>query len=606
MIKNVIKIGWSILALIICVIILLVERGGVKYEEAYANLNQEERLELQELKFTQEVSSKTECLLIVDSSDNVSQVYETDMKYILDCMRIAYDVVDLKKEEFPDLTSYKIVVLACTDLSLLKENVLLLCDWVEAGGRMMNTNTYELNNYFLIIARKMGVIDTGDSFVGVGGFKVLDDFMIGGNREFHYDEVSEIAINVQLNDDCHVYMESTENNIPLLWECPYGKGKFVTMNQSITGKSNRGILSAAYSLLEEVSIYPVINASAFYIDDFPAPIPEGDSEYITKEYNTSVSDFYTNIWWPTLLNWEEKYGIIHTGLIIEEYSDVVKAPFDKQKETDRFTFFGNMLLNRGGELGWHGYNHMPLCLDNFDYKGLFDSYEPWDSKEAMTESLSELQEFTSGLYPSQEFSVYVPPSNILSEEGRSVLKEQFPNIQMIASTYLVGDCVYTQEFAVASDGIVETPRITSGCNLDDYMNLMAFSELNFHYVQSHFLHPDDALDEDRGAAFGWDRLSEIFSEYLDYIYTSAPDIRNVTGSQMGTAVAQYDALSVAKEIEGNQMTVKLGGFSGDAYLMMRLNEKNIKVIKGGAYEHVTGNLYVLHAMKDTIVMTFEN
>lgn len=209
-----------------------------------------------------------------------------------------------------------------------------------------------------------------------------------------------------------------------------------------------------------------------------------------------------------------------------------------------------MLLNHGGELGFHGYNHMPLCLENFDYKGLYDGYTLWKSMEDMEKAITELGEFSSEIFPEQKFTVYVPPSNILSQEGRKALKESMPGIRAIASTYLPGDCVYEQEYGIGEDGLIETPRITSGAIMDDYTYLIAFSELNYHYVQSHFMHPDDVLDEDRGAALGWKKMHENLDQYLSYIYTAAPDIQNVTGSGMADAVENYAGLSIHRtEVE---------------------------------------------------------
>ena len=69
------------------------------------------------------------------------------------------------------------------------------------------------------------------------------------------------------------------------------------------------------------------------------------------------------------------------------------------------------------------------------------------------------------------------------------------------------------------DGVVEQPRIISGCALDDYMKLAALSELNLHYINSHFTHPDDSLDPERGAELGWETLKTLFIEYLDWLYT---------------------------------------------------------------------------------------
>ena len=58
---------------------------------------------------------------------------------------------------------------------------------------------------------------------------------------------------------------------------------------------------------------------------------------------------------------------------------------------------------------------------------------------------------------------------------------------------------------MASDGMVEQPRIVSGGMVGDtYMRLAAMNELNMHYVSTHFMHPDDLLDVDRGAEEGWE------------------------------------------------------------------------------------------------------
>ena len=109
-------------------------------------------------------------------------------------------------------------------------------------------------------------------------------------------------------------------------------------------------------------------------------------------------------------------------------------------------------------------------LSDTDYGGAF-SYNTWTSDTAIEKSLDELMDFTENLFPRSERSVYVPPSNILSAEGRALLAKDYPNIKVIASSYFSEDFVYEQEFEVADDGIVEEPRITSGAIIDDYTKL---------------------------------------------------------------------------------------------------------------------------------------
>ena len=45
-----------------------------------------------------------------------------------------------------------------------------------------------------------------------------------------------------------------------------------------------------------------------------------------------------------------------------------------------------------------------------------------------------VKEYVSGV---RELSVYVPPSNVLSDEGREMIVKEFPEIRTIASNYFV-------------------------------------------------------------------------------------------------------------------------------------------------------------------------
>lgn len=91
--------------------------------------------------------------------------------------------------------------------------------------------------------------------------------------------------------------------------------------------------------MTEVTVYPVINGSTYYIDDFPSPVPAGDGRFVKRDYDMSVSEFYTNVWWPDLLKLHEKYGIVHTGVVIENYEAQTDGKIVQQNDLDRFKYF---------------------------------------------------------------------------------------------------------------------------------------------------------------------------------------------------------------------------------------------------------------------------
>ncbi len=375
----------------------------------------------------------------------------------------------------------------------------------------------------------------------------------------------------------------------------------VVDNFGLYVKAMRGFYSASYSLLGDVGGYPVINSSSFTLDDFPSPVPNRNAEYITRDYQMSVSDFYINIWWPNMVKLADKYGLKYTGVVIENYENDTSGQVERQADTSRFTYFGNMLLQMGGEIGYHGYNHQPYSLSNVDYGDAFE-YHVWPDTKAVANSLNELIDFTDNLFPTVEKSVYVPPSNILSPEARKFVAAKYPQIKVIASSYFSKDFEYEQEFEVAEDGIIEEPRISSGTIIDDYIKLTMVSELNMHYVSHHFIHPDDPLDEDRGAKMGWEKMFSNLSKQMAWLYKTAPVIRNLTESQMGGAIQRYSGITVRKEVADNQFTFHLGNFVDEAYLMVRINEGKIGTVKGGQVEHLTGNVYLLHATSDKVTI----
>ena len=55
-------------------------------------------------------------------------------------------------------------------------------------------------------------------------------------------------------------------------------------------------------------MYPVINASCIFIDDFPSPQYENTSDVTKKEYNRTVKEFYRDIWWPDMQKVANRYG----------------------------------------------------------------------------------------------------------------------------------------------------------------------------------------------------------------------------------------------------------------------------------------------------------
>lgn len=539
-----------------------------------------------------DVDEEHTCLVVCDSSQPESMAFMEEFRQVLLDMRVSYQETDAADGLSLELSSYETAVFALSDLECLRDHITELSGWVKGGGRAMFPISLQRTPVMDLLSQRFGIMEMGYEYSRVDSIALADGFMAGGDGVYPIDDGYESALGLRVRDDCKIYASEGTTGLPLIWSADFGDGKFVMVNMGFYEKAYRGFYSSAYTLLEDIAVYPVINGSVFYIDDFPSPVPSGNGEYVMRDYGMSIGNFYSSVWWPDMLKIQDQYGLRYTGLIIETYEDHTGIGLPRNEDIADYGYFGNMILVKGGELGIHGYNHQPLCLDTFQYEEDL-GYNAWESREAMVSALTEVLSFSKELYPEEEFHVYVPPSNVLSPEGRQVLGNDFPNITSIASVYLPGESAYDQEFEIAQDGIAETPRIISGFNVDDYMRIAALSELNLHFVNSQFVHPDDLLDEDRGAALGWEYLKGRTTAYFDWLYGSVPSIRRLTGSQMSEAVRQYCALRLWKLPEEETLYITAEGVREEAWLIIRVNEGSLGEVKGGELTQLTDSLYLL-------------
>lgn len=542
-------------------------------------------------------------LLVIDSSQEGVSDAESMLDRVLLDMKVPTVTVDLAQgDEIPTLKQYQTMVIAMPNLDPLDEHVLQIMQWVKKGGGVMFAMTPEKTGYLDVIGPQIGIESSAYKYVVTEGITPSEDFMLGGGQTYMFSDPFKSSLSVALNDRAQVEAVSSNGRTPLVWRSSVESGTAVMCNIGIYVKMVRGFYASAFSLLSSAMAYPVINSAAFYLDDFPSPVPSGNGKYIKRDYNMSISEFYSQVWWPDLVRLAERYGIRFTGVMIENYGDDTKNDPVRQTDNTQFEYYGGLLLRQNGEIGYHGYNHQPLVLPNTDYGNEY-TYVQWPNRKAIVDSLNELIAFQKTVLPAATSSVYVPPSNILSSEGRQIIGEDVPQIRAIASMAFPPDSSleYVQEFGVAADGVVEAPRIVSGSMVNNsYMRLAAVSELNMHYVSTHFMHPDDLLDEDRGAKEGWETYRKGLEDYLDWLEQSAPSIRMQTGTECAAAVQRFSGLTVSMATSDDSWDLHLGNLIDQGWLMFRANNGTPGRVRGGSLTKLTGNLYLLKATSATV------
>ena len=83
---------------------------------------------------------------------------------------------------------------------------------------------------------------------------------------------------------------------------------------------------------------------------------------------------------------------------------------------------------------------------------------------------------------------------------------------------------------------------------------------------------------------------------MGWLYGSAPQIRNLTGSEMGAAVQRWYDAAVTTDSSDEALTLTLEGLHDEAYLLVRSRDALVcGQVEGGSVEQLDGSLYLVRA-----------
>lgn len=466
--------------------------------------------------------------------------------------------------------------------------------YVEQGGRAAILQNLQSELLPEEMVAQLGIASLGQE-ISVPGIQVTGDMFLGlQGFGFDSDIYTTAVTDVMLTSDAVPQVTSQEGH-PIIWSHNSGQGKYIVCNsRERDDKNNYGIYTAILSQLKEDYIYPVMNMKLFFIDDFPSPVPEGNFERIYQETGLSTADFYRRLWWPEMLNNGEKYNVKYTGLIIENYGDQVKGPFMPLADVNArnsLIVYGRELLKAGGELGIHGYNHQSLAPAGYGQDSL--GYATWESQADMEESLRELKRYISDAYPGYEIHAYVPPSNILSPEGKAAVKNVFTDIKVYSSLWngLATAKQYFQNFQLNADGTCELPRVTSGHVSASEKMWENYIVVNYNGVFSHFVHPDEIFYEE-SENLTWTMMKQGLTDLLSELQNRFGWLEPVTATEGYEKMKDYFQMDYRLTRSEDGIKINAWDFHQPLTFILR-TDKKIGSVTGGSAKRVQANAYVL-------------
>lgn len=532
-------------------------------------------------------------LIINDKTVENSKKTTEQTKKTLDYMKKGYEIIGIEDIETVSF-DYDAILVATERLDYLGE-LQNYIEYVKDGGSLVLLTRPVADITFRSNYKIFGIDDFSSSLIESKGIRIITDILIGAEGfESDTGMISNSSIDLELSKDSDLQVTSFDGN-PLLWKKDIGQGKVVFFNGTMLNeKINRGLIVSVLSLAIQDLVYPIINTKMVHIDDFPAPIPEGDDLVISEEFERDIQQFYKEVWWSDMVKYAKQKDLLYTGFVIENYGNDVEPPFREptDKEIGTLLVYGKELLRLGGEIGLHGYNHQSLALEGYIKQDL--GYKPWESLEDMAEAHKKLIDFIGQVFEDYELRAYVPPSNILSPEGREAVKRANPDLKIIASVYLEnaeGD-VYSQEFSIADDGIIEYPRISAGYHNEEETVWAIYNGANVPGIFAHFIHPDDILDPHRNKGKSWTEMTEEYELLLDEVAESYSWLRPHTISESSNELVKFLECDLYCQKLDDRIVFYVEDFRKEIYCILR-TEKNLEGKEDLDYEKIGQNSYLL-------------
>lgn len=463
-----------------------------------------------------------------------------------------------------------------------------------------------------------------------GGLAFISDTFptFHGCRQTAEQIAGHAPLDIRPGKDARIFA-TNEQGFPVGWLNRHGSGRVIYWNSALLNRKRmRGMIVQSVAAAQQVSVLPIANVAVIQIDDFPAPLWHADMAPAGKDFSDlDPAGFYTRIWHSDMLDLAARHGLTYTYFPTFNYNDTTAPPFPFEEWTHQTVavdggeqpacIFNARVATASGELGLHGYNHMPLAAD------------VWTSPQAMVGALREVAarwtEDTRAPLPTS----YVPPNNEYDEEGIAALSNAFPSLTVVSGCYLGGDPERggRREFGREpwNPNLFCIPRATSGYEFAGDMKFDALSQLGTSGIWTHFVHADDVFDQppsDEADPYcrnphrrpwrtseGKRGLLDEFESWIGDFRSRLPWLRFVSTRDAHALIEDYLQSSAKIAINRSHATIQT---SPGSHFQVRLNDARrvgTKDISGAtvlSVERADGSaIYTLSADTSTVIVPFE-
>jgi hypothetical protein len=422
----------------------------------------------------------------------------------------------------------------------------------------------------------------------IDGVKIFADFFLSGERIYErgddYGETDDMSVSIpyyRLRAGYELYAVAVledqagiENeDLPsLLWRTHTGSSMVFCINGDVfRGERMLGVLTAFLSQSTDAYLYPVVNAQAIVLVNYPYFADE-NAEAMMDRYSRTARGLSSDILWPNIVKVVKNYGAKFNFFLAPQlnYSDA------REPETGDVTRYWKDINLLSGAVG--------LSLSQVSDADLADVLA---RDEAFLKSVVPDYAFTA-VYAG-DFSGEAVCALIDSGEG-GLLK----SVSLILTDFSENRPI----FRVSGGGALSVSVTQDGYlheSGDDIQMLALETALGISTQKVDLIrafYPSGDLDD-------WSRLSRLWSEGNTF-FSDFRAFDMVSVYDMEDRVRAFLALNYSYERDGEAIAVSIDHLSGEAYFVLRLSGEEVKAVTGGTFEHLTDTAYLIRATQKDV------
>lgn len=439
----------------------------------------------------------------------------------------------------------------------------------------------------------LGIKQVRNDEVSVKGIRLFSGFLLGGEAIYEAKTEEEIEERQDMQLDVPWYITSSgtkvymagmmdENEVEreefpcLIWRNSYRDTMvFAVCGEYMSTLAGMGILDAFTYELDSYELYPVINAQNIVISSFPNFSEENRAE-IEALYSRRPQMVFKDVMWPSLSAMTRTTDVKLTCLFNPQY-DYADNIYPSKADV---AFYLQQLKELGSEAGM-----------SLKYK---------DTVDFATMLKEDTLFYKSANSKYQYQTIYADEKDIANVKAQVGKEGLLKDVKTMISTYQEGEPLvsYLTEN-------VTLQLATGNARKHTFMDNLILRGLQTSLGYSNVLldlqdavWPEDIEDQ-------WQNLYEEMSSNVNTYWSGKNAFEQTTLSESDARVRTFLNLDFADARKDNTIVLQVSNVQTESWFLFRTHDEKIVDIRGGEYELLEKNVYLIKTLEDTVEIDVE-